>query len=176
MIYKEKIKNELRSASSISGLCYNDDFIVLAPENTLHGDYSVNIFKCAKYTNIKPINLGKKILSNLSQTFYDAELLNSGYINFKIKQNILINNLYDILRLKEKYAQENIGRNTVVVIDYSSPNIAKPMSVGNIRSTIIGNAIYNIYKFLGYKVISDNHLGDWGTQFGKLIYAYVRYR
>lgn len=175
MIYKEKIKNELKSASSMSGLCYSDDFAILVPENTLHGDYAVNIFKCAKDTNIKPINLGKKIISNLSKTFYDAELLDNGYINFKIKKNILISNLYEILKLKEKYAQENIGKNNVVVIDFSSPNIAKPMSVGNIRSTIIGSALYNIYKYLGYKVIGDNHLGDWGTQFGKLIYAYKKW-
>jgi arginyl-tRNA synthetase len=72
---------------------------------------------------------------------------------------------------KDKYGSSNLGKGKTVIVDYSSPNIAKPFGIGHLRSTIIGQAIYNIYKFLGYKVIGDNHIGDWGTQFGKLIYA-----
>jgi arginyl-tRNA synthetase len=79
--------------------------------------------------------------------------------------------LRKILKEKENYGKSKIGKGKTVIIDYSSPNIAKPFGIGHLRSTIIGQALYNIYKFLGYKVIGDNHLGDWGTQFGKLIFA-----
>ena len=76
---------------------------------------------------------------------------------------------------KEKYGSSNIGENKTVVIDYSSPNIAKPFHIGHLRSTVIGNALHKIYKFLGYNVVGINHLGDYGTQFGKLIEGYKRW-
>ena len=75
----------------------------------------------------------------------------------------------------ENYGTSTIGEGKTIVIDYSSPNIAKPFHVGHLRSTVIGNALYKIYTALGYKCVGINHLGDWGTQFGKLISAYKRW-
>ena len=98
------------------------------------------------------------------------EIAGPGFINFWLKKDILIDNLIQIDSTKEKYGTSDIGKGKTVIIDYSSPNIAKPFGIGHLRSTIIGQALYNLYKALGYEVVGDNHLGDWGTQFGKLIY------
>ncbi|MDI6883079.1 MAG: arginine--tRNA ligase [Patescibacteria group bacterium] len=109
-----------------------------------------------------------------SKFFEKIEMAGPGFINFFLAKNYLIKELTRVLKEKEKYGQSEVGKGKTIVIDYSSPNIAKPFGMGHLRSTIIGQAIYNIYKFLGYKVIGDNHLGDWGTQFGKLIVAIKR--
>lgn len=96
-----------------------------------------------------------------------------GYLNVTLNRSRMNREVFgDFDKYGDDYGNSADGKGMTVVIDYSSPNIAKPFSVGNIRSTIIGHAIYNIYKALGYNMVGDNHLGDWGTQFGKLIYAY----
>ncbi len=104
--------------------------------------------------------------------FAEIAIAKPGFINFRIADKYLKKNLCKILKEKYKFGTSDIGENKTVMIDYSAPNIAKPMHIGHLRSTIIGQSLYNIYKSLGYKVIGDNHIGDWGTQFGKLIYAY----
>ncbi len=104
--------------------------------------------------------------------FAEITVAKPGFINFRIADKCLRKNLCHILKQKYKFGTSDLGKNKTVVIDYSAPNIAKPMHIGHLRSTIIGQSLYNIHKSLGYKVIGDNHLGDWGTQFGKLIYAY----
>ena len=98
-----------------------------------------------------------------------TEVAGPGFINFWLKKDILVDNLIQIGREKDKYGESEEGKGKTVIIDYSSPNIAKPFGIGHLRSTIIGQALYNLYKYLGYEVVGDNHLGDWGTQFGKLI-------
>lgn len=95
------------------------------------------------------------------------------YLNFYLDSTALAKEtLKNINKQKDKYGSQNIGKKKVIVIDYSSPNIAKPFGIGHLRSTVIGNSIYRTLKFLNYKPIGINHLGDWGTQFGKMIYAY----
>ena len=79
------------------------------------------------------------------------------------------------IKLEEKYGQSGANAGKVALIDYSGPNIVKPIGVGHLRSTVIGQALANIYEATGYGVIKDNHLGDWGTQFGKLVYAYQQW-
>ncbi|MFA7301194.1 MAG: arginine--tRNA ligase [Candidatus Shapirobacteria bacterium] len=95
----------------------------------------------------------------------------AGFSNVWIKENVLVHEAENILNDKFKIELENIGKNKTVVIDYSAPNIAKPFGIGHLRSTNIGQALYNIHEVLGWKCIGDNHLGDWGTQFGKMITA-----
>lgn len=95
----------------------------------------------------------------------------AGFSNLWIKENVLINEVENILNDDYKKELAKIGANKTVVIDYSAPNIAKPFGIGHLRSTNIGQALYNIYQVLGWKCIGDNHLGDWGTQFGKMITA-----
>ncbi len=137
--------------------------IVEIPDNFSYGDFSTNI---AIKEKLNAQELAEKL--KVSPLFAKVEVVN-GFINFFLKPEYFLDNLKQILKQKEKYGQSQIGKGQTIVIDYSGPNIAKPFGIGHLRSTIIGQAIYNIYKFLGYKVVGDNHLGDWGTQFGKLI-------
>jgi len=98
------------------------------------------------------------------------------YLNINLKkQKIYSLLLKDASKLKDKFGQSDLNAKKVAVIDYSGPNIAKPIGVGHLRSTILGQALANIYEATGYGVIRDNHLGDWGTQFGKLVYAYQQW-
>ena len=135
------------------------------PENSFHGDYSTNI---ALRLKKDPQEIIKKLKSPF---FRKVEVAGPGFINFWLSKKELFNSLEKILKEKERYGSSKIGKGKIMVIDYSAPNIAKPFGIGHLRSTIIGQALYNIYKFLGWKCIGDNHLGDWGTQFGKLIVA-----
>ncbi len=154
-----------------------EDINLETPENESFGDYSTNVaLVIAKKESQKPREYAQKLVTKLQKSeklikfIEKIEIAGPGFINFWLKKDILIDNLIDIDSSKDKYGSSSIGKNKVVIIDYSSPNIAKPFGIGHLRSTIIGQAIYNLYKFLGYEVIGDNHLGDWGTQFGKLLY------
>jgi len=131
----------------------------------------------AKKVKKNPLEIARVLVNKLISLkvykfyFERVEVAAPGFINFFLKKSVLINELKRILRERDKYGSSKIGKGKTVVIDYSSPNIAKPFGIGHLRSTIIGQAIYNIYRFLSWKCIGDNHLGDWGTQFGKLIVA-----
>ena len=99
-----------------------------------------------------------------------------GYINFTIQKQALVKEvLSEIENRKENYGTQKIGQGKTVIVEYSSPNIAKPFHIGHLRTTLIGRALYNIYKTLGYETIGINHLGDYGTQFGKMIEGYKRW-
>lgn len=147
------------------------------PQGQSHGDYSSSIaLVLAKESGGKPKVLGEEIAEKLrkdkklSGHISKIEVAGPGFINFFISEKALLAQLSSIEKEKEAYGTSDWGKGKTVVIDYSSPNIAKRFGVGHIRSTIIGQALYNLHKFLGYKVIGDNHLGDWGTQFGTLLY------
>ena len=148
------------------------------PENSEFGDYSTNIaLILAKKEGKNPKDLAEEIVKKIKDAGLPAEAeARAGFINFRLNKDVLIDDLIEIDREKEKYGSSNAGRGKTVIIDYSSPNIAKPFGIGHLRSTIIGQALYNLYRFIGYKVIGDNHLGDWGTQFGKLLYMIDKYQ
>ncbi len=147
------------------------EIIIEFPENPEHGDYSANIaFLASRLVKKPPQFIAAVVKEELQSELGDAvEVLPPGFINFRISEEELVDELKEILRKKDKYGKRK--QDKTIVVDYSAPNIAKPFGVGHLRSTIIGQAIYNIYKFLGWKCIGDNHLGDWGTQFGKLLVA-----
>ena len=148
------------------------------PPDTSMGDYAFPCFKLAKDLHKAPPLIAQEIKDNIrfdTNEIEKAEII-GGYLNFYInKSSITKTVLEDILAKKENYGKQTIGDGQTVVIDYSSPNIAKPFHIGHLRSTVIGGALYNIYKFLGYNVVGINHLGDYGTQFGKLIEGYKRW-
>ena len=155
------------------------DLVLEFPEDERFGDYSAN-FAMRRWQDFGFKNprefanfLAKKLQKDkdLAKIVSKIEVAGPGFINFFLKKEFFIEELKRILKEKNKYGSIIIGKGKTVVIDYSSPNIAKPFGIGHLRSTIIGQALYNIYKFLGFKCIGDNHLGDWGTQFGKLIVA-----
>ena len=143
------------------------------PENEEFGDYSTNVAMQSggnSRTAAEKIVVKLRLDKDLTKIVEKIEIAGPGFINFWLKNDTLVDNLKQIDIQKEKYGTADIGNDKTVVIDYSSPNIAKPFGIGHLRSTIIGQALYNFYKFLGYEVVGDNHLGDWGTQFGKLLF------
>lgn len=147
--------------------------VVLTKEEKM-GDYSFACFNLAKVLKKSPNLIAEELKEEIGkQDFIDKIESVNGYLNIYLNKEILIEEVFREFDLKkEKYGEENIGNNKTVLIDYSAPNIAKPFHIGHLRSTVIGKALYNIYSFLGYNVVGINHLGDYGTQFGKLIEAY----
>ena len=140
------------------------------------GDYALPCFTLAKDFKKSPILIAKELAESIKPNKFVIKTVATGpYVNFFINKEILADNVItQILKEKHKYGSNRPNGKTIA-IDLSSPNIAKPFGVGHLRSTVIGNAISNLYSTLGYKSVKINHLGDWGTQFGKLITAYKRW-
>lgn len=148
------------------------------PKETSMGDYALPCFKLAKEFRKAPAQIAEEIQSklNIEGTFLQKVDVVGGYINFTIKPESYAQTvLTEIQQKKETYGTSTIGNGKNIVIDYSAPNIAKPFHIGHLRSTVIGNSLYRMYQFLGYHVVGVNHIGDYGTQFGKLIEAYKRW-
>ncbi|MBC5997468.1 arginine--tRNA ligase [Romboutsia ilealis] len=162
---KEKIED--LSLEEILGL-------IEIPPNKDMGDYAFPCFKLAKVFRKAP----NMIASDLSETIeakgdISKVMPMGGYVNFFVNKSQLANNVInDVLTQKDAYGHGKMGDGKTVVIDFSSPNIAKPFHIGHIRTTVIGNALYKIYDSQGYDTVRVNHLGDYGTQFGKLIVAF----
>ncbi len=138
------------------------------------GDYAFPCFKLAKVMKKAPQVIASEIAEKIEKPEF-VEKINvlNAYINFYVNKTVFVENVLKKVSEKgSKYIGSDIGNGKTIVIDYSSPNIAKPFHIGHLRSTAIGNSLYKIYKALGYNVVGINHLGDWGTQFGKLIVAY----
>ena len=136
------------------------------------GDLQISAaLQLAKALGQKPREIGQAIADALAShpAIAKVELAGPGFVNLHLSDHWLAEHVADALALR------SIGQGQTVVIDYSSPNVAKPMHIAHIRSTIIGDAIKRVLRAVGYEVIADNHLGDWGTQFGKLIVAFRRW-
>ena len=140
--------------------------------NEAFGDYSSNIAMQGKGKNPREVAEGivEKLKKDmrLSKMVDRIEVAGPGFINFWLKNDVLINNL---IQIDEGYGFSDEKKEKLAIVEYSSPNIAKPFTIGHLRSTIIGDALANLLEATGWKVLRDNHLGDWGTQFGKMIYA-----
>lgn len=150
--------------------------IEIPPEQAM-GDYAYPCFRLAKTMRKAPPLIAQEIAEKMEKQEFVEEVQTKGaYLNFFLKKNVFVKEvLQAVWKEKEEYGQSEIGNGKTIVIDYSSPNIAKPFHVGHLRSTVIGRAIYNIHQALGYQCVGINHLGDWGTQFGKLIVAYKKW-
>mgnify|MGYP001613808809 CR=1 FL=1 len=154
-----------------------EDFEVSVPEKSEFGHYSTNAalrLAQTKGKNSKEVagELVAKIERAAPKDFFEKiEIAGPGFINFWIEKSVFQKELLAIHKKKD-FGKSERGMGKKVIVEYSSPNIAKPMHVGHLRSTVIGDALANIHEFLGYKVIRWNYLGDWGTQFGQLIAAY----
>lgn len=152
------------------------------PKDKSNGDFAFPCFKLSKILKLSPniiaTNLSKfEYFDNDFKTAFGKVEAVNGYLNFYLnEENTSLNILGNILSKKETYGFVNEGNGQNVVVDYSSPNIAKPFHLGHLRTTVIGRAIYNIYKELGYNCIGINYLGDWGRQFGLLIEGYNRFK
>ena len=169
--FKEKISEELEQIINISKK--ELETYIETPKDTKNGDYSFPCFRLAKELKKAPQIIANEIKEkiNLENTGIEKVEVVGGFLNFFINKKVLIKEVLEGFE-KQEYKELKIGEGKNIVIDYSAPNIAKPFHIGHLRSTVIGGALSNIYKFLGYNVTGINHLGDYGTQFGKLIEGY----
>lgn len=151
--------------------------LVETPPNFNMGDYALPCFKFAKVFRKAPNMIAQEIVEMLKENELFERIENVGpYVNFFVNKKILAETvLKSVNEKQESYGSSDIGKDKNVIVEFSSVNIAKPFHIGHIRSTVIGHSLYKIYKFLGYNAISINHLGDYGTQFGKLIVAYKKW-
>lgn len=144
------------------------------PKGTENGDYAFPCFRLAKTLRKAPQAIATEIKENIKLNENEITKVEvvGGYLNFFVNKELLAKEVLQEMSNGEEYGKSTIGKGKNIVIDYSAPNIAKPFHIGHLRSTVIGAALYKIYKYLGYNVIGINHLGDYGTQFGKLIEGY----
>lgn len=156
----KKDKNEIRNLIEI-------------PPNKEFGDYSFPCFSLASEMKKNPTEIAKLVSEKIKSKDFEKIVSVGPYVNFFVNRSELAEKTLNIiLKEKEKFGSSKSGKGKKVVIDMSSPNIAKPFGIGHLRSTIIGNSIANLASFNGFKPIKINYLGDWGTQFGKLILGY----
>lgn len=142
-----------------------------------HGDYQANIAMPLKNElRMPPQEIAAELVRrvHLDDFCQPAEIAGPGFINLRLQDNFLTAQLMRVA-CDQRLGVDPFSKPRTFVIDYSAPNVAKPMHVGHIRSTVIGDALARILRFLGHRVITDNHLGDWGTQFGMIIYGYKHF-
>ena len=170
-IIAQKIAKEVElDAKEIEGF-------IEVPPNEEMGDYAFPCFKLAKVLKKAPPAIATELKEKITtdENIEKIEIV-GGYLNFYINKKVLTKTVLEELDKKqENFGTYNSGDGKTVLVEFSSPNIAKPFHIGHLRTTIIGNSLYKIYKFMGYNSISINHLGDYGTQFGKLIEGYKRW-
>ncbi|MGT2756632.1 arginine--tRNA ligase [Streptococcus ovuberis] len=143
------------------------------PKSTDLGDIAFPAFSLAKVERKAPQAIATEIAEKIDSTGFSKVVATGPYVNFFLdKADVSAEVLKQVIAEKENYGQQHLGDGKNITLDMSSPNIAKPFSVGHLRSTVIGDAIANLYQKLGYNLIRINHLGDWGKQFGMLIVAY----
>ena len=148
------------------------------PKDKQNGDFAYPCFNLAKSLRKSPVNIAEDIKSKikLDDKIEKVEVVN-GFLNFYLNDLDVVNKvLKEILNKKEEYGKTDIGKGINIIVEYSSPNIAKPFHLGHFRNTVLGKALYYLYKVQGYNVTSINHLGDWGRQFGLLIEGYKRFK
>lgn len=164
-------------ADALSGLGIAEPKVSFEhPGELSHGDYATNVAMAyAKELKTNPRALAEQIKEHIEKAKPEGvakiEIAGPGFINFHLTESFFVESLKEILNVGDTYGNNTAGAGKRAVVEYSSPNIAKPFTVGHLRSTIIGDAVANLLVASGYEVIRDNHLGDWGTQFGKLIVA-----
>lgn len=154
------------SADEIAGL------LELPPDSAM-GDYAFPCFKLARSLRKAPPMIAGELVKVINADFLSRVEAVGGYLNFFIDKALYASSVIgEVLDKGEKYGSSDMGAGKTICIDYSSINIAKRFHIGHLSTTALGNALYKIYSFLGYKCVGINHLGDWGTQFGKMIAAY----
>ena len=157
------------NADTVSGM-------LETPPDPAMGDYALPCFKLSKTLKKAPPMISDALAAQISAPFLSRVESVKGYLNFFVDKALYAGQVVKrALSEGENYGGGSEGAGKTVVIDYSSINIAKRFHIGHLSTTMIGNALYNMYKFLGYNVVGVNHLGDWGTQFGKMIAAYKRW-
>ena len=174
MDYKKYIAEKI----NVDGVSKEEIYDSIAlPPNLDMGDYALPCFKFAKVLRKSPVMIAESLKNEIATDDVISEVSAvNGYLNFKINKDGFVRATLDkILTEKENFGSSKEGEGKTVCIDYSSINIAKPFHIGHLSTTVLGGALYRIFNFLGYNAVGINHLGDYGTQFGKLISAYKRW-
>ncbi len=180
MDYKKYIAEKLHIEGMTEAEVYD---LIALPPNTEMGDYALPCFKLAKLMRKSPVAIAEELKAGImsDEAIMSDRVLSevsavNGYLNFKIDKNGFVRATLDkIFAEKEGFGGSNEGAGKTICLDYSSINIAKPFHIGHLSTTVLGGTLYRIFNFLGYKAVGINHLGDYGTQFGKLISAYKRW-
>lgn len=151
--------------------------LIEVPPSYDMGDYAFPVFKLAKTFRKAPNMIAEELSGKFGESQYFEKIESAGpYLNFFINKEKLTHTTLETIKEKgDKFGSSDMGQGKRVIVEFSSPNIAKPFHIGHIRTTVIGNSLYKIYKFLGFDTIAINHLGDYGTQFGMLISAYKKW-
>ena len=170
--FKEKIANMLAKATNLNKK--ELESYIEIPKDNKNGDYAFPCFCLAKELKKAPQVIANEIKEKIEidKSIIEKIEIIGGYINFYVNKKVMTKEVLQKVANSENYGKSEIGKGKNIIIDYSAPNIAKPFHIGHLRTTLIGNSLYRVYKYLGYNTIGINHLGDYGTQFGKMIEAY----
>ena len=174
MDYKKKIAELIKEHVDLE--LEKIEALIEIPPRPEMGDYAFPCFQLAKVMRKAPNMISGELAENINKEGFERVEQLGPYVNFFVDKGVFSKNTIEkVLEEGDNYGSSNIGEGKNVCVEYSSPNIAKPFHVGHLFTTAIGNALYKMYKKEGYNAIGINHLGDWGTQFGKLISAYHRW-
>lgn len=169
--FKQIIANQISKVTQIDEK--ELETYIETPKDTKNGDYSFPCFRLAKELKKAPPVIANEIKEKIEQCDEIEKVdVVGGYLNFFINKKVLVKEVLTEMDKTQEYGKSEVGNGKNIVIDYSAPNIAKPFHIGHLRTTLIGNSLYRTYKYLGYNTTGINHLGDYGTQFGKMIEAY----
>ena len=149
-----------------------EGFLEVPPERTM-GDFAFPCFRLSRTLRMGPPQIAQKLLEALGEDEWTRAQTAGGYLNFFMNQAKYAASL--LAQIGPEYGNSTIGAGKTICLDYSSINIAKRFHIGHLSTTMIGHSLKRIYESLGYRAIGINHLGDWGTQFGKMICAYLRW-
>ena len=176
MDYKKIVAEQIHKTIS-EHLSFEEIYkMIEVPKYAEQGDLAFPAFSLAKVLRKAPQAIAQEIVEAVADEYISQAVAMGPYANFFLsKGKFADETLHTVLEQRENYGNFDFGQGRNAIVDMSSPNIAKPMSMGHLRSTVIGNAIANLEKKVGYNPIKINHLGDWGTQFGKLIVAYKKW-
>lgn len=173
----EKIASAVLAINAEANLNAQDVAAMLEyPPDSNMGDLAFPCFKLSKVLRRSPVQIATAMTELLNDAAIDTVEAVNGYLNIKISNTYLAQSvLPEILDKKENYGAQDFGKGKTVVLDYSSPNLAKPFHIGHLGTTVIGHSIKKLHEFAGYRCVGINYIGDWGTQFGKLIVAYKKW-
>ena len=169
-------KNEIaKSIANAIDLQVNEiESFIETPKDKNNGDYAFPCFRLAKQLKKAPPAIAEEIKQKIQidEKYISKVEIAGGYLNFYINKKLQVEELLKAFVENEEYGKSKFGEGKNIIVEYSSPNIAKPFHIGHLRTTLIGNCLYRVYKYLGFNTTGINHLGDYGTQFGKMIEAY----
>lgn len=173
--FKQLIAKQIEKATNIDEK--ELETYIEIPKDSNNGDYAFPCFRLAKELKKAPQIIANEIKEKIENDIEQSKEIEKveiagGYLNFYIDKKSLTEEVLNEIDNHNEYGKSNLGNGKNILIEYSSPNIAKPFHIGHLRTTLIGNSLYKVYKYLGYNVTGINHLGDYGTQFGKMIEAY----